>query len=92
MHGPGLWLYGGKDRSNPSQICIELLEGIRDKYDKDFTIHFFPDGNHSLMQAVYGGAGEGGALVRRVPGLFDIVGSWLAEQVGDSRAQLSTPR
>lgn len=92
MHGPGLWLYGGKDRSNPSRLCIELLEGIRDEYDKDFTIHFFADGNHSLMQAVYGGAGESGALVRRVPGLFDIVGSWLAEQVGDSRAEVSTPR
>ena len=80
MHGPGLWLYGGKDRSNPSQLCIELLEQVRHESTKDFTWKLFPDGSHGLMQARYGGAAEYPTLSRRVPGLYQGVENWLREK------------
>lgn len=34
---PGLWLYGGKDRSNPSILCKEMIEEIATEYARDPT-------------------------------------------------------
>jgi predicted methyltransferase len=77
---PGLWLYGGLDRSNPSALCIELIEEIRDENGNDFTVAFFPQGNHGLWQARVGGAAENGALGSMVPGLHRTIGDWLDEK------------
>jgi hypothetical protein len=77
MDCPSLWLYGARDRSNPSQLCIELIEGIAAEEDKDFTICSFPEGNHSLMKCRFGGSAEYGALDRFVPGLHDSIADWL---------------
>ena len=77
MVGPALWLYGGKDRSNPSQLCVELIEEIAAAESKDFSVEFFADGNHSLMEARHGGAAENSTLRRRVPGLYAKVRGWL---------------
>ncbi len=44
-----------KDRSNPSQLCVEVLEAVKSEHDKDFSIALFPDGNHPLMQSRVGG-------------------------------------
>jgi len=74
---PGLWLYGLKDRSNPSQLCIDLLEEIRRTTGKDFTIKAFPDGNHGLRVCRFGGAAEARTLGRLVPGLHQTVSDWL---------------
>ena len=83
MHGPGLWLYGARDRSNPSKLCIELLERIREDAGKDFTMHLFPNGNHGLMEARYGGAAEYPTLSRHVPGHYRVVADWLREKKFD---------
>ena len=77
MQCPGLWLYGLKDRSNPSPLCIELIESVAAEHDKDFTIVSFPDANHSLLQCTIGGAQEARAMGTRAPGMFQSVASWL---------------
>ena len=41
MECPGLWLYGAKDRSNPSRLCAELIEEIAAAEGKDFTVRMF---------------------------------------------------
>ncbi|MCZ6596670.1 MAG: prolyl oligopeptidase family serine peptidase [Planctomycetota bacterium] len=74
---PGLWLYGDLDRSNPSRLCAELLERIRDEHGKDFTIELFPTGDHSLRDARLGGAAEARTLGRSVPGLHAKIADWL---------------
>ncbi len=77
---PGLWLYGGLDRSNPSVLCIEMLEEIRERNGNDFTIAWFPEGNHGLWQARVGGAAEYSTLTGLVPGLHRTVSDWLEEK------------
>lgn len=80
--GPGLWLYGFKDRSNPSQLCAELIEDVATTNGKDFTVVRFPNGNHALLEARRGGYDEYGALERFVPNLHRIIIEWLNEKAG----------
>jgi pimeloyl-ACP methyl ester carboxylesterase len=80
MDVPGLWLYGGKDRSNPSQLCKELIEDVAREHGRDFTVVLFPDGNHGLMQCRWGGAAERGGLRGMVPGLYSTIHDWLEKQ------------
>lgn len=89
---PGLWLYGFKDRSNPSQLCAELIEDVAATHDKDFTVVRFPNGNHALFEARRGGYDEYGALERFVPGLHRIIIDWLNEKAEMTTASdLATP-
>ncbi|MCZ6901113.1 MAG: alpha/beta hydrolase, partial [Bacteroidetes bacterium] len=46
---PGLWIYGGQDRSNPTQADIAILETLIADFGKDFTILLFPSSNHDLI-------------------------------------------
>ncbi len=46
---PGLWLYGGEDRSNPTQADIAILEKLIADLGKDFTILLLPFSNHDLI-------------------------------------------
>lgn len=80
MSCPGLWLYGLKDRSNPSPLCIELIEEVASEHAKDFTVVSYPSVNHSLLVCNFGGAREAGALGTRAPGMFGTVAEWLAKQ------------
>ena len=48
---PMLWLYGGRDTSNPTANDIRIIEGIRDEMRKDFTIELFANGDHHLVDA-----------------------------------------
>ncbi len=77
---PGLWLYGMRDRINPSQLAVEVLERVKTEHDKDFTIVEFPDGNHPLMESRLGGRAESLVLSRFVPGMFDTIEEWFAER------------
>ena len=49
---PGLWVYGGQDKSNPTINDIEILERIIADFAKDFTVCLFPKANHSLANVV----------------------------------------
>ena len=77
---PGLWLYGMKDRSNPSQLAVEVLEAVKAEHDKDFSIVTFPDGNHPLMQSRVGGRAERLVVSQFVPGKFTTIEDWLEEK------------
>ncbi len=77
---PGLWLYGLKDRSNPSLLCIEMIEGIAAEYGKDFTVAQFPNGSHGLFESRVSGPSERNVVSQYVPGLFSTIEGWLSDQ------------
>jgi len=51
MSTPGLWLYGGADKSIPTDRSVEILSRMK-KAGKDFTIVVFPDAGHGLVDTV----------------------------------------
>ncbi len=77
---PCLWLYGLKDRSNPSQLCAERINGIAEKHKRDFDVKLFPDGSHSLLVCQFGGGAESRSLDRLVPGLHATIKQWLDQK------------
>ncbi len=77
---PGLWLYGLNDRSNPSQLAVELLEKVKASTGNDMTILEYPQGNHPLMQSRIGGNAERLVVSRFVPGMFTAIEAWLEER------------
>jgi pimeloyl-ACP methyl ester carboxylesterase len=48
MTGPSLWLYGGRDRSQPSPLDVTILERLRDD-GLDATVRVFPHAGHGLL-------------------------------------------
>ena len=50
MQTPGLWLYGGADKSIPTDRCVAVLNRLR--HDKRFTVIVFPGAGHSLVDRV----------------------------------------
>ncbi len=80
MDYPCLWLYGLKDRSNPSQLCAERIQRIAARHERDFSVKLFPDGNHALLVCQFGGAAEMRSLDRLVPGLHTTIEAWLKEK------------
>ena len=77
---PGLWLYGAMDRSNPSQLCVEMLEQIKQRTGNDFTIKLYPGANHGLWECRYGGAAEYATLSNVVPELHRTIADWLQQK------------
>jgi pimeloyl-ACP methyl ester carboxylesterase len=52
MDVPGLWLYGGQDKSIPAERSAAVLRRLRGSQGKDFTVVVFPDGDHNLAASV----------------------------------------
>jgi uncharacterized protein len=48
MTVPGLWLYGGSDKSVPTTKSVAALHALRAR-GKDFTVRVFPDAGHGLL-------------------------------------------
>ena len=48
---PGLWLYGGADKSIPTDRSVQILERMK-QAGKDFTIVVFPNAGHGLVDTV----------------------------------------
>ena len=46
---PGLWIYGGMDRSNPTAYDIKVLNEMIQEHGKNFTILLFPFADHDLV-------------------------------------------
>lgn len=80
QRAPGLWMYGMLDRVVPAQASADLIEGIAEATELDFTVVRFPGGNHELFEAEFGHVAEGTTLARMVPGLLDAVEGWLRER------------
>jgi len=51
MSTPGLWLFGGADRSIPTERSVQILSQLK-RAGKNFTIVVFPDAGHGLVDDV----------------------------------------
>jgi len=49
MTVPGLWLYGGQDKSIPAEKSAAILDELRKTQAKDFTVRVFPNAGHGLL-------------------------------------------
>jgi uncharacterized protein len=49
MAMPGLWIYGAKDLSQPTDRSVAVLHQLRDSGGKDFETVVFPDAGHGLL-------------------------------------------
>jgi dienelactone hydrolase len=49
MAVPGVWLYGGQDRSQPANRSAARLRRLRTSKGVDFTIVVFPRADHGLL-------------------------------------------
>jgi dienelactone hydrolase len=78
---PALWLYGDLDRSNPTELCVELIESVRAAHGNDFTVRRFPKAGHSLLTARYGGGAETGTLSAYDPSMHVTLEEWLATKM-----------
>jgi hypothetical protein len=59
---PGLWLYGGDDKSIPTERCVEILRRLK-RAGEDFTIVVFPGAGHGLVDNVPSAAEAPATLV-----------------------------
>jgi pimeloyl-ACP methyl ester carboxylesterase len=48
LETPGLWLYGGADRSQPTDLDVEVLDRLKAK-GKDFSVIVYPQAGHGLL-------------------------------------------
>lgn len=62
---PVLWLYGGRDQSNPTANDVAIIEEIIAERGSDFTVEVFPNANHEFLDA------DTGAFVSTFPTIFD---------------------
>jgi pimeloyl-ACP methyl ester carboxylesterase len=49
MSVPGLWLYGGQDRSVPADRSAETIRRLSRAGHKDFSVVMFDDAGHGLL-------------------------------------------
>jgi uncharacterized protein len=75
---PALWLYGGKDRTVPSRLCVERLDPVAREAGRDFSYRVFPGGTHGLILTENGLVSEAQRSHRFVDGLFPTIRDWLA--------------
>lgn len=75
---PAIWLFGGKDRTVPSRLCVERLDPIAREPGRDFTYRVFPGGTHGLLFTENGLLAEQARSSRFVAGLYPTVRDWLA--------------
>jgi pimeloyl-ACP methyl ester carboxylesterase len=74
---PAIWLYGSKDRTVPSRLCIERLEPVAREAGRDFTYVSFPGGTHGLVKTENGLLAEAARSSRLVDGLYPTIRDWL---------------
>jgi dienelactone hydrolase len=78
MRIPALWLYGGKDRTVPSRLCVERLDPITREPGRDFSYRVFPGGTHGLVLTQNGLLDEQARSSRMVEGLYGTIRDWLS--------------
>ncbi len=77
MQIPAVWLFGAKDRTVPSRLCIERLDPVAREPGRDFTYVNFPGGNHGLILTANGLQAEAQRSNRFVEGLYPSIRAWL---------------
>jgi uncharacterized protein len=77
MRIPAIWLYGAKDRTVPSRLCIERLDPLTREPGRDFSYVNFPGGTHGLIKTENGLLAEAQRSNRIVDGLWPTIRDWL---------------
>ena len=75
---PALWLFGGKDRTVPSRLCVERLNPVTREPGRDLTYRVFPGGTHGLVLTPNGLLAEQARSSRMVDELYNTLRDWLA--------------
>ncbi|HEX2291946.1 MAG TPA: hypothetical protein VHH55_01445 [Gaiellaceae bacterium] len=75
---PAVWLFGGKDRTVPSRLCVERLDPVSREAGRDFTYLSLAGGTHGLILTENGLLDEAARSHRFVEGLFPTLREWLA--------------
>lgn len=75
---PALWLFGGKDRTVPSRLCVERLDPVTREPGRDLTYRVFPGGTHGLVLTQNGLLAEQARSSRMVDRLYQTIRDWLA--------------
>jgi uncharacterized protein len=78
MRIPAVWLFGGKDRTVPTRLCIERLDPVTHEPGRDFSYVSFPGGTHGLIKTENGLLAEQERSNRLVDGLYPTIRNWLA--------------
>jgi dienelactone hydrolase len=78
MRIPAIWLFGGKDRTVPSRLCVERLDPVTRDAGRDFSYRVFPGGTHGLILTANGLQDEAARSHSFVGGLFPAIRDWLA--------------
>jgi pimeloyl-ACP methyl ester carboxylesterase len=77
---PALWLFGGKDRTVPSRLCVERLDPVTREPGRDLSYRVFPGGTHGLVLTQNGLLAEQARSSRMVDGLYHTLRDWLASR------------
>jgi pimeloyl-ACP methyl ester carboxylesterase len=77
MRIPAMWLYGAKDRTVPSRLCIERLDPLTREPGRDFSYVNLPGGTHGLIKTENGLLAEAARSNRVVDGLWTTISDWL---------------
>jgi len=78
MRVPAFWIFGGKDRTVPSRLCVERLDPVAREPGRDFSYRVFPGGTHGLILTENGLIAEQQRSNRFVEGLHRAMREWLA--------------
>jgi len=62
---PALWIFGGRDLSNPTANDVAILNRIQTQLGKDFTIHIFANADHNLIDVTTGWPADAQQIVNR---------------------------
>ena len=74
MTAPALWLLGTNDRTVPTAVCIEILDGL---HKPNFTVQQLPTG-HGLLVNPTGLAADDARSPGLAPELVPAIGAWFA--------------
>jgi uncharacterized protein len=77
MRIPAIWLFGAKDRTVPSRLCVERLDPVAREPGRDFMYVNFPGGTHGLIKTENGLLAEAARSSRFVDGLYPTMRDWL---------------
>lgn len=77
MRIPAVWLFGAKDRTVPSRLCIERLDPVTREAGRDFTYLNLPGGTHGLIKTENGLLAEAARSNQFVAGLYPTIRGWL---------------
>jgi pimeloyl-ACP methyl ester carboxylesterase len=81
LRAPLLGIFGELDTPKGVELNVKTLTAsLSASGNQDFTIRVFPNGRHNLMDMRGAAPTEFARLERFVPGLFELMASWLTER------------